>query len=52
MSQSAPAAFSAIETSDHAGDDDTNDIFIEISRGVDKWLWLVEAHLEPEGNRA
>src|SRR5216684_2048557 len=33
----------------HVGDKDTNDIFIEISRGVDKWLWMVEAHLQPEG---
>ena len=50
---SALAAFgkvirSAIEESDRAGDKDTNDIFIEISRGVDKWLWMVEAHLSPE----
>jgi len=49
---SALAAFgklirSAIEESDR--DKDTNDIFIEISRGVDKWLWMVEAHLQPEG---
>jgi len=51
---SALAAFgklirSAVETSDLADDKDTNDIFIEISRGVDKWLWMVEAHLQPEG---
>jgi starvation-inducible DNA-binding protein len=51
---SALAAFgklirSAIEESDRIGDKDTNDIFIEISRGVDKWLWMVEAHLQPEG---
>jgi len=50
---SALAAFakvvrSAIEESDRAGDEGTNDIFIEISRGVDKWLWMVEAHLSPE----
>ena len=38
----------AIADSDRAGDADTNDIFIEISRGVDKWLWMVEAHLVPE----
>ena len=49
---SALAAFgkairSAVDTSDRVGDDDTNDIFIEISRGVDKWLWMVEAHLAP-----
>ncbi len=53
---SALAAFGklmrgAIEQSDRAGDDDTNDIFIEISRGVDKWLWMVEAHLQPEETR-
>jgi len=30
------------------GDKVTNDIFIEISRGNDKWLWMVEAHLSPE----
>jgi starvation-inducible DNA-binding protein len=42
---------SAIETSDRAGDEDTNDIFIEISQGVDKWVWMVEAHLQPEGGR-
>jgi starvation-inducible DNA-binding protein len=32
---------------DQAGelhDADTADIFTEISRGVDKWLWMVEAH--------
>jgi starvation-inducible DNA-binding protein len=51
---SALAAFgklirSAIEESDDVNDEDTNDIFIEISRGVDKWLWMVEAHLQPEG---
>jgi len=50
---SALAAFakvvrSVIEESDRAGDEGTNDIFIEISRGVDKWLWMVEAHLSPE----
>jgi len=25
-------------------DADTADLFTEISRGVDKWLWMVEAH--------
>jgi starvation-inducible DNA-binding protein len=38
----------AIEESGNAGDEDTNDIFIEISRGVDKWLWMVEAHLQSD----
>jgi starvation-inducible DNA-binding protein len=35
-----------IDTSDAAGDKDTADIFTEISRGVDKWLWFVESHLQ------
>jgi starvation-inducible DNA-binding protein len=39
---------SAIEESQRVNDQDTNDIFIEISRGVDKWLWMVEAHLQSE----
>jgi starvation-inducible DNA-binding protein len=29
-------------------DADSADIFTEISRGVDKWLWFVEAHLQAE----
>lgn len=35
----------AIEKADDLGDKDTADLFTEISRGVDKWLWFVEAHL-------
>jgi starvation-inducible DNA-binding protein len=35
----------AIDQSDELGDRDTADIFTEISRGVDKYLWFVEAHL-------
>ena len=29
-------------------DADTADMFTEISRGIDKWLWFVEAHLQAE----
>ncbi len=36
----------AIGQSDDLGDKDTADLFTEISRGVDKWLWFVEAHLQ------
>ncbi len=47
---SALAAFGksareAIDQTDQRGDRDTADIFTEISRGVDKYLWFVEAHL-------
>jgi starvation-inducible DNA-binding protein len=28
------------------GDADTNDLLVEISRGVDKHLWFLEAHLQ------
>jgi len=38
----------AIARSAALGDADTTDIFTEISRGTDKWLWFVEAHLQAE----
>jgi starvation-inducible DNA-binding protein len=38
----------AIDTSDNLADRDTADLFTEISRGIDKWLWFVEAHLQAE----
>jgi len=34
----------AIDKADELGDKDTADIFTEVSRGVDKYLWFVEAH--------
>ena len=50
---SALAAFgklarAAIAVSADAGDADTADLFTEVSRGTDKWLWFVEAHLQAE----
>src|SRR5437870_5091710 len=33
-----------IAEADELDDADTADIFTEISRGIDKWLWFVEAH--------
>ncbi len=35
-----------IDDSDDLGDKDTSDIFTEISRGIDKDLWFVEAHIQ------
>jgi starvation-inducible DNA-binding protein len=37
-----------IERADELKDKDTADLFTEVSRGVDKWLWFVEAHLQGE----
>lgn len=36
----------AIAKTDELGDADAADIFTEVSRGLDKWLWFVEAHNE------
>jgi starvation-inducible DNA-binding protein len=36
----------AIDTAAKTGDADTADLFTEVSRGVDKLLWLVEAHAQ------
>ena len=36
----------AIDTAAKAGDADTADLFTEVSRGVDKLLWMVESHLQ------
>ncbi len=35
-----------IDETDALGDADTADLFTEISRGIDKWLWFVEAHAQ------
>jgi len=35
-----------IEEADELDDADTADIFTEVSRGIDKWLWFVEAHTQ------
>jgi starvation-inducible DNA-binding protein len=42
------AARRAIDQANELGDLDTADLFTEVSRGTDKWLWFVEAHLQEE----
>jgi starvation-inducible DNA-binding protein len=46
----ANAVRAAIEQTDEAGDPDTADIFTEVSRGLDKQLWFLEAHLQEPTN--
>lgn len=36
----------AINSADDAGDKDTADMFTDMSRDVDKYLWFLEAHLQ------
>jgi len=36
----------AIDQADEIKDADTMDLFTEVSRGIDQWLWFVEAHLQ------
>jgi starvation-inducible DNA-binding protein len=50
---SALAAFGAaarkdIDLANDLGDLDTADLFTEVSHGIDKWLWFVEAHVQGE----
>jgi starvation-inducible DNA-binding protein len=40
----------AIEEMNELEDADSADILTEISRGVDKWLWFVEAHQQAESS--
>ena len=42
------SARKSINQADELGDLGTADLFTEISRGIDKWLWFVEAHLQAE----
>ena len=44
--QVANSVRAAIDEADGAGDKDTADIFTEVSRGLDKALWFLEAHVQ------
>lgn len=35
-----------IDRADELKDQDTNDLYVEVSRTVDKYLWFLEAHLQ------
>jgi starvation-inducible DNA-binding protein len=40
----------AIARADDLDDRATADIFTEVTRGIDKWLWMVEAHLQHDAH--
>ena len=46
MAQLAASIRGAANRAEQLEDMDTNDLFIEISRDLDKWLWFLEAHLQ------
>jgi starvation-inducible DNA-binding protein len=39
-------ARATISEANELEDADSADIFTEVSRGTDKWLWMVEAHTQ------
>lgn len=45
LSVFAKSTRAGIDAAALAGDADTADLFTEISRGIDKYVWFVEAHL-------
>ena len=46
LSKFGATARAGINSAGKTGDADTADLFTEVSRGVDKLLWMVEAHLQ------
>ena len=46
FANSAKSTRSAIDAATNAGDADTADLLTEVSRGLDKSLWFLEAHLQ------
>jgi starvation-inducible DNA-binding protein len=48
LSAFGKAVREAIDAADEAEDKDTADVFTEVSRGIDQWLWFVEAHTQAD----
>lgn len=48
VAKTGKAVRAAIEAAGSLGDADTSDLFTGVSRGLDKWLWLLEAHIQAE----
>ena len=46
ISRFGAAARKAIDEAQRIGDADTADLFTEVSREMDKYLWFVEAHIQ------
>jgi starvation-inducible DNA-binding protein len=46
LSNLATTTRAAIDQSADAGDLDTSDLFTDLSRDLDKYLWFVEAHIQ------
>jgi starvation-inducible DNA-binding protein len=48
MAKLAASTRQAADKAEELEDMDTNDLFIEVSRDLDKWLWFLEAHLQAD----
>jgi len=48
MAALAASTRSAADQAEALGDMATNDLFIEVVRDLDKWLWFLEAHLQSQ----
>lgn len=46
LAELAASTRTAADQAEELHDMDTNDLLIEISRDLDKWLWFLEAHLQ------
>lgn len=46
MAQLAANIRRAAKRAEQLEDMDTNDLFIQVSRDLDKWLWFLEAHIQ------